>query len=49
MQRTYQLFKNNKNEYILNIWAPGSNKTPSQSFSDVEKFIISKIKDIINL
>lgn len=49
MQRTYQLFKNNKNEYILNIWAPGSNKIPSQSFSDVEKFIISKIKDIINL
>ncbi len=46
-QRTYQLFKNEKNEYILNIWAPGANKTPSQSFNDAETFIVSKIKEII--
>ena len=46
-QRTYQLFKNDKNEYILNIWAPGANKTPSPSFNDAETFIVSEIKEII--
>ena len=47
LQRTYQLFKNVKNEYILNIWAPGANKTPSQFFNDAEIVIVNKIKEII--
>lgn len=46
-QRTYQLFKNDKNEYILNIWAPGANKTPSPSFYDAETFIVSEIQEIL--
>lgn len=47
IQRTYQLLKNDKNEYILNIWAPGSNKVPSEKFENVEKIIMEEIKKII--